>query len=193
MDDSKSHWPENTTDDAAPTASAADAAGMRLAVIRREIDAVDQDLLAIFNRRAALSLEVGRIKAGVTDAIFKPMREKEVLDSLAAGNPGPLPNDHLRAIWREIFSSSRALQRPHVIRQGLARAVTGHAYTNASGLMHPHCQHATYQRVFLSRAELSALPCPLKLLSAHIQVLACLGVVQCPGLFFGEHSHPLGE
>ena len=35
-----------------------------------------------------------------------------MLDGLAAKNPGPLPEEHLRAIWREIFSSSRALQRP---------------------------------------------------------------------------------
>ena len=39
-------------------------APQRLTAIRGEIDSVDQELLALFNRRAALSLEVGRIKAG---------------------------------------------------------------------------------------------------------------------------------
>ena len=111
MDDSNSHWPKNQTEAQAPSATP-DEAGARLAAIRHEIDAVDQDLLALFNQRAALSLEVGRIKADVPGIIFKPLREKEVLDSLASRNPGPLPDDHLRAIWREIFSSSRSLQRP---------------------------------------------------------------------------------
>lgn len=163
MDDSKSHWPENTTADAAPAASAADAAGMRLAVIRREIDAVDQDLLAIFNRRAALSLEVGRIKAGVTDAIFKPMREKEVLDSLAAGNPGPLPNDHLRAIWREIFSSSRALQRPQNVAylgpEGTFSYFAGVEYLGHAARFRP-CTDITqvFQEVASGQCELGVVP-----------------------------------
>ena len=113
MDDSNSHWPKGHPAAAADRQAASpDEAGARLAAIRHEIDAVDQDLLTLFNQRAALSLEVGRIKADVPGIIFKPLREKEVLDSLATRNPGPLPEDHLRAIWREIFSSSRSLQRP---------------------------------------------------------------------------------
>ena len=113
MDDSNSHWPKGHPAAAADRQTASpDEAGARLAAIRHEIDAVDQDLLTLFNQRAALSLEVGRIKADVPGIIFKPLREKEVLDSLATRNPGPLPEDHLRAIWREIFSSSRSLQRP---------------------------------------------------------------------------------
>ena len=89
------------------------APAQRLSVIRAEIDAVDRHLLALLNQRAALSREVGRIKAADPDGIiFKPLREHEVLDRLAAANDGPLPEEHLRAIWREIFSSSRALQRP---------------------------------------------------------------------------------
>lgn len=86
--------------------------GARLAAVRQEIDAVDTELLALCNRRAALSLEVGRIKAGGQGVIFKPLREREVLDKLVARNGGPLPENHLRNIWREILSSSRALQRP---------------------------------------------------------------------------------
>ncbi|MDD6180844.1 MAG: prephenate dehydratase [Desulfovibrionaceae bacterium] len=91
----------------------------RLADIRREIDAVDMELLALLNRRAGLSMEVGRIKAAGEGIIYKPLREREVLDRLAARNAGPLPEAHLRNIWREIFSSSRALQRPqHVAYLG---------------------------------------------------------------------------
>ena len=88
MDDSNSHWPKNQKEAQAQSATP-DEAGARLAAIRHEIDAVDQDLLALFNQRAALSLEVGRIKADVPGIIFKPLREKEVLDSLVARNPGP--------------------------------------------------------------------------------------------------------
>lgn len=84
----------------------------RMAGLRESIDGLDKELLELLNKRAALSLEVGRIKAGSRDLVFKPFREKEVLANLAAANPGPLPETHLRSIYREIFSSSRALQRP---------------------------------------------------------------------------------
>jgi chorismate mutase/prephenate dehydratase len=84
----------------------------RMAEIREEIDAVDADLVRLLNARAALSLEVGRIKAGAGDLVFKPSREKELLERLIIENPGPLPEKQLRSIYREILSSSRRLQRP---------------------------------------------------------------------------------
>ncbi len=80
--------------------------------IRHGIDAVDDEIVALLNKRAALSLEVGRRKDGRASAIFKPFREQEVLARLTAANPGPLPNNHLIAVYREILSSSRRLQRP---------------------------------------------------------------------------------
>ncbi|WP_051271938.1 prephenate dehydratase [Fundidesulfovibrio putealis] len=79
--------------------------------VRDAIDQVDCDLLSLLNRRAALSLEVGRLKAGSDEPVFKPFREKEVLEKLSRENPGPLPDEHLRAVYREIMSSSRRLQR----------------------------------------------------------------------------------
>lgn len=87
----------------------------RLATIRDEINTVDTEILAWLNRRASLSMEVGRIKQNDPGLVMIPMREREVLDSLEARNGGPLPLDHMRAIWREIFSSSRALQRPQKV------------------------------------------------------------------------------
>ncbi|MBO4300018.1 MAG: prephenate dehydratase, partial [Desulfovibrio sp.] len=68
--------------------------------------------LDLLGSRAELSREVGRIKSREPGIIFKPLREREVLDKLVARNSGPLPEDHVRTIWREILSSSRALQRP---------------------------------------------------------------------------------
>lgn len=80
--------------------------------LREEIDSLDSDILELLNKRAAASLAVGAIKAGSSDQIFKPFREQEVLRGLTGRNPGPLPGEHLEAIYREIISSSRRLQRP---------------------------------------------------------------------------------
>lgn len=86
-----------------------------LGEVRQAIDGIDDAILDLLNKRAEVSLEVGRRKAGSHEAIFKPFREQEVLARLAAQNPGPLPNEHLRVIYREILSSSRRLQRPEKV------------------------------------------------------------------------------
>ncbi|MDR1686200.1 MAG: prephenate dehydratase [Desulfovibrio sp.] len=87
------------------------AAEDRLERVRADINATDTQLLALLNKRAALSIEAGKIKARDDAPIFRPGREEAILERLAAANKGPLPNDHLRAVYREVLSSSRALQR----------------------------------------------------------------------------------
>ena len=94
---------------AAPAKAAPDASGLQH--IRERIDTVDSQLLELLNQRAQCSLEVGAIKASSGAPIFRPAREHILLDELVSHNPGPLPGNHLRAIYREILSSSRALQR----------------------------------------------------------------------------------
>ena len=89
----------------------------RLHALRDAIDAADRELLRLLAQRAGISLEIGRVKAqmsatGRPDNIFNPLREQQVLDNLASWNTGVLPRRHIEHIWREIFSSSRALQRP---------------------------------------------------------------------------------
>jgi len=89
----------------------------RLHTLRDGIDDADRELLRLLNRRAKLSLEIGRVKSLMSktdapDSIFNPQRELQVLDNLASWNTGALPQRHIENIWREIFSSSRALQRP---------------------------------------------------------------------------------
>ena len=84
----------------------------RLQAIRADIDAIDSELLALLNRRARCSLEVGIIKAPTGEPVFRPVREKALMEKLLQANSGPLPEEHLRSIYREILASSRALQRP---------------------------------------------------------------------------------
>jgi chorismate mutase/prephenate dehydratase len=80
--------------------------------LRQSIDAVDAQLLELLNKRATLSLEVGEIKSKGNFPILNPKREKDLILHLEQINPGPLPHDHLRRIYREIMSSSRRLQAP---------------------------------------------------------------------------------
>ncbi len=83
-----------------------------LPALRQQIDAVDQELLALLNRRAGLALAVGEIKKREGSVVFRPEREAQVIERLKATNPGPLRTGSVAPIWREIMSASRALETP---------------------------------------------------------------------------------
>ena len=78
--------------------------------LRTQIDALDRELLALLNRRAALAHEVGEIKRVEGSPVFRPERENEVISQLLASNPGPLKAAGVTTIWREIMSACRALE-----------------------------------------------------------------------------------
>ncbi|GFK93972.1 P-protein [Fundidesulfovibrio magnetotacticus] len=134
-----------------------------LVAVRDAIDQVDQDLLALLNRRAALSLEVGRLKAGSDEPVFKPFREKEVLEKLARENPGPLPDEHLRSIYREIMSSSRRLQRTQKVAylgpEGTFSYFAAVSYLGRSSEFTPQPGiPEVFEAVHLRDAELGVIP-----------------------------------
>jgi len=83
-----------------------------LPALRRQIDGVDRELLALLNRRAGLALAVGTLKKGEGSVVFRPEREAQVIDGLKAANPGPLQTRSVAPIWREIMSACRALEAP---------------------------------------------------------------------------------
>jgi len=80
--------------------------------LRTAIDAVDRELLALLNRRAALANEVGEIKRVEGSPVFRPEREAQVINGLQAANPGPLKPNNIAHIWREVMSACRALEAP---------------------------------------------------------------------------------
>lgn len=80
--------------------------------LRTNIDEIDKQIMDLINRRANVSIEVGRHKATTGAPVYRPMRETKLLDKLTALNGGPIPDAHLRNIYREIMASSRNLQHP---------------------------------------------------------------------------------
>ncbi|WP_243384380.1 prephenate dehydratase [Geothrix alkalitolerans] len=82
--------------------------------LRQAIDAVDDQVLVLLNRRAALAAEVGRLKAAAApDALFHaPAREREVLARLEAASAGPFPAPAVRTVFQEIMSACLSLEKP---------------------------------------------------------------------------------
>ena len=125
---------------------------------------MDQELLALFNRRAALSLEVGRIKAGDPGIVFKPLREREVLDGLARRNGGPParrpPACHLARdlllVARPATPAERGLSGPgrHLLSYFAGVEYLGHAAS-----FHP-CNDLpqVFADVHSGRCELGVVP-----------------------------------
>jgi len=88
---------------------------MKIDDIRKNIDAVDKEIVELINQRTELVLEIGKIKKKGKGEIFVPEREDAVYRRLAKLCKGALPMDSLRAIYREIMSASMALEKELVI------------------------------------------------------------------------------
>src|ERR1051326_1330237 len=63
------------------------------------------------NQRASLAAQIGKLKNDQGSDVFSPVREDEVLTNVVQANRGPLDANTIRAVFREIMSGSRALQK----------------------------------------------------------------------------------
>lgn len=87
---------------------------MSLPEIRRQIDALDEQILRLLNERADWVHRVGELKKADGLEIYAPEREEQVYRSLAERNRligGRLPEAAVRAVYREIMSASLALEK----------------------------------------------------------------------------------
>jgi chorismate mutase/prephenate dehydratase len=92
--------------------------------VREEIDALDQQIQDLINRRAVCAEEVAEIKMAEAAAaqqrgesaeqvlFYRPEREAQVLNRIKARNTGPLPPNSMAGIFREIMSACLALEHP---------------------------------------------------------------------------------
>ena len=80
--------------------------------LRSDLQDLDEEIIRLLNKRANVCLEIGRVKNDRGMDVYDPSQEARVYNRLRDVNQGPLPNHHLRNIFREIISTSRALQAP---------------------------------------------------------------------------------
>jgi len=88
-----------------------------LTEIRDQIDAVDARLGELISERAALAQKIGEAKQrsvsddGVVE-FYRPEREAQVLRAATERNEGPLEDDEIVRLFREIMSACRAHEEP---------------------------------------------------------------------------------
>jgi len=84
-----------------------------IAALRNDIDQIDDQLLALLDRRAALAHRIGRLKqdcqASGPDK-REPAREEAILARLDGANKGPLPKSAVASIFNMIFAACLSLQ-----------------------------------------------------------------------------------
>jgi len=87
-------------------------AQMGIEEFRRQIDAIDSQILDLLNRRAEVVVRVGEEKAKGNIAYHSPQREGEIIDRLTRESRGPFPDRGIKAVYREILSACLSLEQP---------------------------------------------------------------------------------
>ncbi len=85
--------------------------------LRGRIDQIDDQLLELFNQRARCAVEVAEVKRALNQGeedinFFRPDREAQVIKRLKSLNQGPLSNDEVGRLIREVMSACLALEQP---------------------------------------------------------------------------------
>jgi len=78
---------------------------------RKVIDRLDAHIVRLLNERTKHVLAIGDIKLKAGEEIYAPHRERAVLQRICQSNEGPVTDEQLCAIYREIMSSALALEK----------------------------------------------------------------------------------
>lgn len=70
---------------------------------RAKIDEIDQQIVALLNKRAGHSLVIRGLKPGARMGLYDPKREEEIFARVNSYNEGPLYNENLREIYETIL------------------------------------------------------------------------------------------
>src|SRR4026209_2113644 len=82
---------------------------------RKAIDRLDEQIVRLLNERTQHVLEIGTIKLKAGEEIYVPHRELAILQRLCKLNSGPITNESLKAIYREVMSSALSLEKTMTI------------------------------------------------------------------------------
>lgn len=79
--------------------------------LRSKIDRLDREIVKLVNARADVASLIGGVKNDQGLSVYSPGREEEIIQNVLSASSGPLAESCLRAIFRELMSGSRALEK----------------------------------------------------------------------------------
>ena len=133
---------------------------------RKAIDALDDEVIVLLNRRMEVVQRVGAIKHETKGAVYRPEREKAIIDRLSAHSKqsgGLLNSQAIEAIFLEIFAVARNLELPEKIAYlGPEGSFTHQAAESRFGAMSDYLSLGSIDAVFktleASRAKFGVVP-----------------------------------
>jgi 3-deoxy-7-phosphoheptulonate synthase / chorismate mutase len=82
----------------------------RIQELRGQIDVINLQILDLLSQRARLASDIGKVQAQLGSSFYDPQREAAMLQALEQHNKGPFSNETIKALFREIFRASMALE-----------------------------------------------------------------------------------
>ena len=106
----------------------------KLKDLRKRIDEIDEQLQLLISERGAIALEVAKTKkdSGEDNGFYRPEREAQVLRRVIERNQGPLTDEAMARLFREVMSTCLALEQPMTIAYFGPQGT----YTQAAALKH---------------------------------------------------------
>src|SRR3954454_2781947 len=136
---------------------------MNIVEHRKSIDKLDAQLIKLLNERTKHVLAIGEMKVKAGEEIYAPHRERAVLNRVVRLNHGPITNDSLRAIYREIMSSALSLEKSLTVAYLGPEATFTHqaAIRRFGSSLHYSAQKTiadVFAEVSLNRADYGVVP-----------------------------------
>ena len=130
---------------------------------RRAIDRLDAQIVKLLNERTRHVLEIGEIKLKAGEEIYVPHRERAIFHRICKLNQGPMTDDSLRAIYREVMSSALSLEKTmNIAYLGPAATFTHQAAIRKFGSSLRYSAQKTIADVFAevskNRADYGVVP-----------------------------------
>jgi chorismate mutase/prephenate dehydratase len=139
---------------------------LKLEDYRKKIDLLDNKILDLLNERMEFVKLIGSIKSSGNSPIYRPEREKVIIDRLhqiSRTNKGLLSRAAIEAIFLEIFAISRNIELPEKIAYlGPEGSFTHQAAESRFGAMSEYLPlstiHSIFEAVHAERAKYGVVP-----------------------------------